>query len=198
MSSADSPRAFLLVLSRGYFHVPGADAAAARPPQPRPRPATRLRRRSHRRRALGRFPRRTAPGVRPGDDAIETALRVKPDFAVAHLNRAVTWAAAGQLPAGLARIRMAAALRALSHRPAAGPALGRRRGPRPPASCCTRSRDWATRSNSSATPPWSKERCGTVILQCQKGLARSAGCRGSRSPRGPRRRRCRSTTCNRP
>ena len=38
--------------------------------------------------------------------------------------------------------------------------------------CCTRNRDWAIPFSSSASPPWSKQRVGTVLCECPSVLVR--------------------------
>ena len=110
--------------------------------------------------------------------AVNAALRIKPDFAVAHLNRAVTWLRMGRFEAGWHEFEWRRLCENYRMPPLPAPLWD---GEPLPDRCLLLQSEQGLGDTIQFIryAPLVKERCGSVILQCQPGMApllsRSAG-----------------------
>ncbi len=130
-------------------------------------------------------------------DAIETALRVKPDFAVAHLNRAVTWLRQGNFRQGWPEFEWRRLCEPYRTAPLPAPLWD---GTAVPDRSVLLHAEQGLGDTLQLIryAPLVKERCGMVILQCQKSLAPLCALSGESIASWSAATCCRSTTCNRP
>ena len=136
--------------------------------------------------------------VQAGLAAVDAALRIKPDFAIAHLNRAVTWLRMGRFERGWHEFEWRRLCDNYRIPPLPAPLWD---GASSPDRCLLLHSEQGLGDTIQFIryAPLVKRRCGSLIVQCQPGLAPLlVTLPGRRSRDRPRTSRFPSITCRRP
>jgi tetratricopeptide (TPR) repeat protein len=107
--------------------------------------------------------------ARAGLAAVDAALRIRPDFAIAHLNRAVTWLRMGRFAGGWHEFEWRRLCDGYRLPPFPAPLWD---GAPSPDRCLLLHSEQGLRDTLQFIryAPFVRQRCGSVIVQCQPGL----------------------------